>query len=72
MKWLWWLLVIYEGGVGIAELINDQSSTSNATLTSVASLPTVGTLVASSSAGQTTGGIVDLLVAGAIWYFALR
>jgi hypothetical protein len=70
--WFWWLLVLYEGGVGIAELVNDNTSTSNASLTSIASLPTVGTLVASSGSGQSTGGVVDLAVALGLWFFLLR
>jgi len=72
VRMLWWALVVYSAGVGVAELVNDQTTTSNSTLTSIASFPTVGTLVASSAAGQSTGGVVDLAVALGLWYFLLR
>lgn len=74
MKTVLWLVVLYEAGVGIAELVNAAASSSSTgaptALTSISQLPSAGTLVTSVSV--MTGGVIDLAVAAGIYYFGLR
>lgn len=69
VKLLWWAIVIYEGGMGIVELV---SASGNSSLDSIESLPTVGSLVPTTVVPNGAVGAVDLAVAAAVWFFALR
>jgi hypothetical protein len=66
--------VLYEGGVGIAELATTSSAGStSSSLTSIAALPTVGSLAAGVGGTTLVGpGIIDLVVAAGIYFFVLH
>jgi hypothetical protein len=71
MHLLWWAIVVYEGVVGVAELT--ATSSTNTTLSSVAGLPSVGTLVGSmNTSSYIPSGALDLAVAAGVWYFAIH
>ncbi len=73
MKTLWWILIAYEGVVGIAELANSSMSSSTSggstVLATIENLPSVASLLGTSATGMTSG-LIDLGVAAGIWYFA--
>lgn len=74
VKTLLWVVMVYEGVIGLTELANSAMSTSaggaSSALAAIENLPSVGSLVATS--GAMTSGIVDLVVAGGIYYFGLH
>lgn len=65
---------IYEGVIGVCELIDGTTSGSggqvNSTLASIEALPSVASLVANQS--STMAGVVDLAVAAGIYIFGLH
>jgi hypothetical protein len=70
VKWLLYAIAAYEGAVGIAELVSDNSSAIDGTFFSnLVSWPSVGSVVGSSGSTTTAGGI-DLVAAAAAFYFA--
>jgi len=79
MKTLWWAAVAYLVIVGGAEIYSN-TATDSATADQVAKLPSPGSLLQTtgsvggvgSFAGVSSAGLVDLLSAGAVYWFALR
>jgi hypothetical protein len=77
MKAVLWIVVLYEGVVAIAELTAGMASQPSF-LQSIATLPSAGSLVSNLGSGSaststaTIGGVVDLAVAGGVYYFGLR
>lgn len=74
LPWLLWVVVIYEGAIGLAELT--WTMTGSTILASVASAPSLATitvdpLFGSSANGNYIDGGFDLAVAFAIWWFFL-
>ena len=68
MELLWWALVAYEGLVGIAEF-----SSSNATLATVSTWPSVGSLIqGTATPSSNMPAIIDLATAAGIYYFAIH
>lgn len=74
MKTLLWVVLIYEGVIGVAELANSAMSSSasgaSTALATIENLPSAGSLVASS--GGMTSGLVDLAVAGGVYWFGIK
>ena len=74
MKAILWIIVIYEGVVGAAELassaMGSSSTGTSGALVTVAELPSVGSLLTSSSVAM--GGVVDLAIAGGVYAFGLH
>jgi hypothetical protein len=65
MKYLFWAIVLYEGGMGIYNLATQGDGTS---------YPSVGNYLENNTSSVTvqTGGIIDLAVAAIVWYFAIH
>lgn len=71
--WHWILvaLAVYEGAVGLSELLSTSGSNP---LSGLAGLPSVGSVFQQSSTGatNTTAGAVDLAVAAGLFVFPLH
>lgn len=73
MKLLWWAVVIYEAGVGIADLASQATDTNSSGLSTVANFPSVGSIVGGLSTSISPyAGVADLITAGLVWHFAIR
>lgn len=74
VKILLWLIVAYEGIVGVAELASGAASSSSTgaagPLTTISQLPSIGNMVTSIS--LVAGGAVDLAIAGGVYYWGLH
>lgn len=72
MKGLLWAGVAYLGIVGIATFWSASSPGTTPTADTVAGLPSPGTLFGGGQGATTTGALLDIAGAGALWYFAAR